>query len=102
MLCVVRAPSRRKNTIKYHCCLDNIDTKTALDALRDLVSHCNLYLRDRKPPNAYLLQDIGIYITDMLKIFGAIVERKELKIGFPLSNDVTVDNVSTRHSSSPP
>lgn len=75
--------------------VDNIDTKTALDALRDLVTHCNLYLRDKKPPSAYLLQDIAIYITDILKVFGTIVERKEYKIGFPVSNDVADNNVNT-------
>lgn len=79
------------NTYTYF--LDNIDTKTALDAMRDLVTHCNLYLRDKKPPNAFLLQDIGIYVTEVLKIFGTIVEKKELHMGFPISDDFTSNNV---------
>lgn len=73
--------------------VDNIDTKAALDALRDLITHCNLYLRDRKTPNAFLLQDIGVYVTDILRIFGT-VSRKEFKIGFPISEDNACNSVS--------
>ncbi|CAH0552626.1 unnamed protein product [Brassicogethes aeneus] len=63
---------------------DNIDTRSCLEALRDLVTAGNLYLRDRKPQNQVLLYDIGIYITKMLTIFGAISEPS--KLGFPLSS----------------
>lgn len=43
----------------------------------------NLYLRDRKPPNAVLLFNIASYITKLLKLFGAITEN--VQIGFPVS-----------------
>ncbi|KAI4457327.1 cysteinyl-trna synthetase [Holotrichia oblita] len=61
---------------------DNIDTKTALDNIRELVSASNLYMRDKKPPNALLLNHVGVYITDLLKIFGTIPESED--IGFPV------------------
>ncbi|XP_058461123.1 cysteine--tRNA ligase, cytoplasmic [Malaya genurostris] len=52
---------------------DNIDTRTALDALRDMVSYSNIYIRDHKNElNALLLRRIGSYITELLNIFGVI------------------------------
>lgn len=54
-----------------------------METLRDLVASSNLYLRDAKPLNALLLYDIAVYITEMLTIFGAIVDKP--KIGFPIS-----------------
>lgn len=69
-----------------------------MDALRDLVTHCNLYFRDTKTVNAFLLQDIGVYVTEILKVFGTIVERKEHKIGFPISNDNCAISVSVNNS----
>ncbi|KAL3279547.1 hypothetical protein HHI36_017054 [Cryptolaemus montrouzieri] len=68
---------------------DNIDTRSALDVLRELVLASNLYLRDRKPPNCNFLQQIALYITKMLSVFGVIEEQP--KIGFPVSNKVTSD-----------
>ncbi|XP_055594555.1 cysteine--tRNA ligase, cytoplasmic [Uranotaenia lowii] len=63
---------------------DNIDTRTALDALRDLVSHSNVYIRDHKAKlNALLLRRIASYITDMLHVFGAI-QGPRGGIGFPV------------------
>ncbi|GJQ69559.1 hypothetical protein Trydic_g6655 [Trypoxylus dichotomus] len=69
---------------------DNIDTKSTLDSIRDLVCASNLYMRDRKPPNALLLNDIGVYITNLLKIFGAIPQSEE--IGFPVCSSSTTRN----------
>lgn len=68
---------------------DNIDTRSSLEALRDLVTAGNLYLRDRKPPNQVLLNDIGVYITQMLRVFGVIAE--PTKIGFPVSTGATAN-----------
>ncbi|XP_062563405.1 cysteine--tRNA ligase, cytoplasmic [Armigeres subalbatus] len=63
---------------------DNIDTRTALDAVRDLVSHSNVYIRDHKNElNALLLRRIASYITDLLHIFGAINGPRG-GIGFPV------------------
>lgn len=72
---------------------DNIDTRTALDVVRDLVANCNIYIRDHATTEAFdglLLRRIATYITDLLHIFGAI-EGPRGGIGFPVdggSNDV--------------
>ncbi|KAK9879201.1 hypothetical protein WA026_004049 [Henosepilachna vigintioctopunctata] len=68
---------------------DNIDTRSALEVLRELVLASNLYLRDRKPLNSNLLQDVASYITKIFTVFGIISE--EPKIGFPISNNVSSD-----------
>uniref|UniRef100_A0A336KAQ1 Cysteine--tRNA ligase, cytoplasmic n=1 Tax=Culicoides sonorensis TaxID=179676 RepID=A0A336KAQ1_CULSO len=63
---------------------DNIDTRSALDALRDLVSHSNIYIRDNASTiNALLLRRIATYVTDILHIFGAISGPRG-GIGFPI------------------
>ncbi|XP_055530322.1 cysteine--tRNA ligase, cytoplasmic [Wyeomyia smithii] len=63
---------------------DNIDTRTVLDTLRDLVSHSNVYIRDyRQKVNALLLRRIASYITDLLHTFGAISGPRG-GIGFPI------------------
>ncbi|XP_041917205.1 cysteine--tRNA ligase, cytoplasmic isoform X2 [Alosa alosa] len=65
---------------------DNIDTRTAMEEMRSLVSQSNTYIASRKSskllPNRMLLQSIAVYLTDMLRIFGAI-EGSET-IGFPV------------------
>lgn len=56
---------------KVHLALcDNIDTRTALDVLRDLVTGANIYLKERKPANQVLLYDLSAYVTKMLEVFG--------------------------------
>lgn len=60
---------------------DNIDTKSSLDAIRELISHSNVYIRDNQP-NVQLLEDIAIYITELLQVFGAVQTPKK-SIGFP-------------------
>lgn len=72
--------------------IDNIDTRSALEALRDLVTSSNIYMKERKPLDTLLLVDISLYITKMLSIFGTMPE--SLKIGFPISSGTDSDNVS--------
>ncbi|XP_044262435.1 cysteine--tRNA ligase, cytoplasmic [Tribolium madens] len=74
---------RTKDNVHAALC-DNIDTRTSLESLRDLVTASNLYIRDKNSPNCLLLHDIAVYITKMLSIFGAISESS--KIGFPVSS----------------
>ncbi|XP_055904934.1 cysteine--tRNA ligase, cytoplasmic [Eupeodes corollae] len=71
----------------YEALCDNVDTRSALDCLRDLVSASNIYIRDNKcsKVNALLLRKIALYITDMLNIFGVIAAPRG-GIGFPISN----------------
>lgn len=62
---------------------DNIDTKSALDAIRELISNSNIYIRDvQSDVNVQLLEEIALYITQLLSIFGAISDGKKT-IGFP-------------------
>lgn len=66
--------------------LDNIDTRTVLDNLRDLVSLSNIYIRDNRDAlNSLLLKRIALYITDILFIFGTIAGPRG-GIGFPIGD----------------
>ncbi|XP_025829658.1 cysteine--tRNA ligase, cytoplasmic [Agrilus planipennis] len=61
---------------------DNVDTRTAMENLRELVCACNLYFRDQKKPVIILLDDIALYVTHMFQVFGLIP--KNSQIGFPV------------------
>lgn len=86
--------NQTKTAIHEALC-DNIDTRTALDTVRDLVAQCNIYIRDSSSNgslNGLLLKRIAVYITDLLHIFGAINGPRG-GIGFPVestSNDVNL------------
>ncbi|XP_023374084.1 cysteine--tRNA ligase, cytoplasmic isoform X2 [Otolemur garnettii] len=75
-----------KKTAIHEALCDNIDTRTVMEEMRALVSQCNLYMAARKAarrkPNRALLESIALYLTHMLKIFGAIEE--ESSLGFPV------------------
>eukprot|EP00124_Ichthyophonus_hoferi_P003447 Ihof_evm8s298 gene=Ihof_evmTU8s298 len=77
---------------KVHAALcDNIDTPTAMRALRDLVGDCNLYMNDpARTTSAALLLKAAEYITRILTVFGVIPKNKT--IGFP-ANEGTVHNM---------
>lgn len=72
---------------------DNIDTKSSLDAIRELIGHSNVYIRDHaREANAQLLEEIAIFITDLMRVFGAIQGPKNV-IGFPaVSGDEGIVN----------
>lgn len=73
--------------------LDNIDTRTVLDIIRELITHTNIYLRDRKPLNLILLNDIAQFISRIFSIFGVINVDKS--IGFrSVKSGESVGNVS--------
>lgn len=85
--------NQAKDDVHIALC-DNIDTRSALDAIRDLVSIVNVYIRDNsRRLNALLLRRIAEYITDMLHIFGAINGPRG-GIGFPIAGH-TDSNVSS-------
>ncbi|XP_047219165.1 cysteine--tRNA ligase, cytoplasmic isoform X1 [Girardinichthys multiradiatus] len=85
----------RKSAVHKALC-DNVDTRTAVEEMRVLVSHSNSYIAGRKSsklrPNRLLLESIATYLTNMLKIFGAIEGSDP--IGFPVGGQ-TVDLEST-------
>ncbi|XP_076249605.1 cysteine--tRNA ligase, cytoplasmic [Calliopsis andreniformis] len=80
-----------KDSVHNALC-DNIDTRSALDAIRDLVSHCNIYIKQVKQPNTLLLRDIAVYITKIFTIFGAISSSHDT-IGFPVDDTATNMNL---------
>ena len=79
-----------------------MDTRGSLDAIRDLVGQCNIYIRDKRVSkqecNCLLLQDIAAYITWLLRVFGAIPT--EEYIGFPVAESKGATNVRTANIAS--
>ncbi|XP_073321025.1 cysteine--tRNA ligase, cytoplasmic isoform X1 [Pagrus major] len=75
----------RKFAIHEALC-DNVDTRTVMEEMRVLVGQSNSYIASRKNaklrPNRLLVESIAVYLTNMLKIFGAIEESGS--IGFPV------------------
>ncbi|XP_028430778.1 cysteine--tRNA ligase, cytoplasmic isoform X2 [Perca flavescens] len=75
----------RKSAVHEALC-DNVDTRTAMEEMRVLVGLSNSYIASRKSaklrPNRMLTESIAVYLTTMMKIFGAI-EGSE-PIGFPV------------------
>lgn len=83
--------SAAKDSVHNSLC-DNVDTKGALEAIRDIVTHCNIYIKQNKNPNTLLLRDIAVYITKIFTIFGAISSSHDA-IGFPIDNETTNANM---------
>ncbi|EDW61126.1 cysteine--tRNA ligase, cytoplasmic [Drosophila virilis] len=78
---------------------DNIDTRSALDSVRELVSTTNIYIRDNKTRlNHLLLRKVATYITDLLHIFGAISGPRG-GIGFPLTGTESNNSEINDHES---
>lgn len=55
--------------------------------LRDIVSVCNVYMDENAPPNTHLLETVALYVTKMLRIFGALPSTAT--IGFPVESHIT-------------
>lgn len=68
---------------------DNIDTKSSLDALKDLVNACNIYMRGHSDPNGHLVKTIANYVAKILKIFGVYDEN---------SSEISFDTIRTSSS----
>merc|ERR1712071_544506 len=61
---------------------DNIDTKTSLEVVKNLISSCNKYMAQLKQSaNRMLMKNIAAYITGLFQMFG-VIEGKQV-IGFP-------------------
>nr|CAG4643063.1 EOG090X02DZ [Ilyocryptus agilis] len=70
-----------KSAVRAALC-DNIDTKTALESIRNMISACNKYLAEMKQSaNRLLIKNVAEYVTKMFQIFG-VIEGKQL-LGFP-------------------
>lgn len=78
---------------------DNIDTRSALDAIRELITTTNIYVRDnRSRLNCLLLRKIAKNITDLLHIFGVITGLRG-GIGFPISGFESNGGAFNNHES---
>ncbi|CAB3410791.1 unnamed protein product [Caenorhabditis bovis] len=68
---------------------DSIDTRTVIEKIRELIGLGNAYINEKEKegsiPNCILLRNIAAYITNLLKIFGAIPQYEE--IGFSSEDD---------------
>ena len=58
-----------------------MDTPSVMKHLRDLVSACNIYM-DSDSYNTRLLENVALYITKMLQVFGAVPSSSGL--GYPV------------------
>ncbi|XP_067104731.1 cysteine--tRNA ligase, cytoplasmic isoform X3 [Osmerus mordax] len=67
--------SHRKLLVHEALC-DNVDTRVAMEEMRALVSLSNTYVASKKTsklqPNRLLIKSVAVYLTDMLRTFGAI------------------------------
>lgn len=61
----------RKSAVHEALC-DNVDTRTAMEEMRTLVSQSNGYIASKKSvklrPNRMLMESIAAYLTNMLKV----------------------------------
>ncbi|CAB1422144.1 unnamed protein product [Pleuronectes platessa] len=75
----------RKSAVHEALC-DNMDTRTAMEEMRQLVNQSNSYIASRKSsklrPNRLLVESVAVYLTNMLKIFGTIEGSDP--VGFPV------------------
>ncbi|KAM4592432.1 cysteine--tRNA ligase, cytoplasmic isoform 2-T2 [Odontesthes bonariensis] len=86
----------RKAAVHEALC-DNVDTRAAMEEMRVLVGQSNSYIAGRKGaklrPNRMLVESVATYLTNMLKIFGAIEGSDS--IGFPVGGRDDIDLEST-------
>uniref|UniRef100_A0A8C0I8J9 cysteine--tRNA ligase n=1 Tax=Bubo bubo TaxID=30461 RepID=A0A8C0I8J9_BUBBB len=84
-----------KKAAIHEALCDNIDTRSVLEEMRSLVSQSNSYIAAKKSsrqmPNRLLLENISSYLTQMLKIFGAI--ESDDAVGFPVGGNSQNINV---------
>lgn len=53
--------------------------------LRELIGACNVYLAETASPNARLLENVALYCTKILQVFGAIPTGS--KLGYPVDSE---------------
>uniref|UniRef100_A0A1I7ZB43 Cysteine--tRNA ligase, cytoplasmic n=1 Tax=Steinernema glaseri TaxID=37863 RepID=A0A1I7ZB43_9BILA len=81
----LEAKFREKQTEIHIALCDSVDTRTAIEKLRDLINLGNAYIAFKgQDANCVLVSDIGEYITWLLKVFGAIPPHVQL--GYPVSS----------------
>ncbi|OQV12664.1 Cysteine--tRNA ligase, cytoplasmic [Hypsibius exemplaris] len=67
---------------------DSVDTRTAMDNIRDIIGSTNVYIQERAAAKAQahpaLLQHISLYLTRMMRVFGVI--DSDESIGFTVGD----------------
>lgn len=67
---------------------DNIDTRSVLDEIRELINCSNNYIRAKSSSqaavNKLLLRNVAAYVTHIMKVFGVIPG--DGVIGFPVAS----------------
>ena len=66
---------------------DNIDTRTVLMTLKELVSQSNAYISKKssdQSANRGVLKNVAVYITDIFDILGLVPTQEQ--IGFPAAS----------------
>lgn len=73
---------------------DNIDTRTSLMAIKELITSCYIYLKNNIEPNLNVLLEISHFITRIFKAFG-VIEKDNLEFGFTSKSDSSSTNRET-------
>jgi hypothetical protein len=89
LLCVVILSNPiNSHPLKLATIPDNIDTRSVLDEIRELINCSNNYIRAKSATqaavNKLLLRNIAAYVTHIMKVFGVIPG--DGVIGFPLAS----------------
>eukprot|EP00088_Acartia_fossae_P053202 TRINITY_DN6041_c0_g1_i1.p1 TRINITY_DN6041_c0_g1~~TRINITY_DN6041_c0_g1_i1.p1 ORF type:complete len:765 (-),score=209.10 TRINITY_DN6041_c0_g1_i1:573-2867(-) len=64
---------------------DNIDTRTVLESLKELITHSNAYTKEvASNVNRQLLRNVAVYITKIFDVLGMI--KVDESVGFPSSS----------------
>ena len=79
---------------KVHCALcDNIDTRTVLETIRELVTTSNAYIEKTRATsggvNRQLIRKVAAYITRIFNVFGLLAQTES--IGFPTGSSESGD-----------
>ena len=64
--------------------LDNIDTRTALMVIKDLVAQTNAYIEKRRSDQSFnrgLLKNVAQYVTEIFDILGLIPAPEQIGFG---------------------
>ncbi|CAL4165604.1 unnamed protein product, partial [Meganyctiphanes norvegica] len=63
--------------LAFHMALcDNMDTRTALDSIRDLITEANKYMRSGTKVNSQLLVNMNSYVGKMMEMFGVTLSNQ--------------------------
>uniref|UniRef100_A0A5S6QYX7 Cysteine--tRNA ligase, cytoplasmic n=1 Tax=Trichuris muris TaxID=70415 RepID=A0A5S6QYX7_TRIMR len=82
-LLLQRSFGEAKSKVHEALC-DSVDTRTALETIRELVCQCNIYINEQseaqRTPCCLLLRNVALYISKMMRTFGVVETTEE--IGF--------------------